>query len=345
MRAITFVEEVILLERTAFPFGLEEFKNTLFELANGGNFESIALEVFRYQFQNNPIYKQWCLALGKGEELVHSLADIPFLPISFFKTHKVYASNETYSMRFLSSGTGTEGRSKHFVRSLDLYHDVSVEAFQFAFGKLEGPILALLPHYLENGDSSLVEMCRHWMDKTQHPASGFYLKDKDRLIDQLQRLEEQKTPAWLIGVSYALLDLAVDFPLRLKYVKVMETGGMKGRGREMIREELHAILKEKLGCNTVYSEYGMTELLSQAYYKEEAGFDCPPWMKIRFRDPRNPLDHTETRKSGVVNIIDLANVYSCSFIATDDLGRKTQHGFEIVGRLDTSDLRGCNLLI
>jgi len=340
------VKEVILLERTAFPFGLEEFKNTLFELAKGGNFEALALNVFRFQYENNAIYMRWCLALGIKKEAVQSLDAIPFLPISFFKTHSVYATPHTKEeTTFLSSGTGSEGRSKHFVHSLKLYHDISVAGYQFAFGKLEGPILALLPHYLENGDSSLVEMCRHWMEKTQHPASGFYLKDTSKLIAQIKRLEEEKTSAWLIGVSYALLDLAHAFPLQLKYVKVMETGGMKGRGREMIREELHAILKERLGCDTVYSEYGMTELLSQAYYKEQAGFDCPPWMKILFRDPRNPLDHTGMRKSGVVNIIDLANVYSCSFIATDDLGRKTESGFEIVGRLDVSDIRGCNLLI
>lgn len=319
----------------------------IFNIASHEEFQQKALEVFTFQYHNNSLYQQFCNLLNIKPAQVKNLQDIPFLPIEFFKSHEVLIGKGTSETIFTSSGTTGQEVSKHFVSDLSLYVESFRRGFQHFYGNVEEyAILALLPSYLERKGSSLVYMVDDLIKSSKNPHSGFYLNETRALKNKIELLEDQKQKSLLIGVSFALLDFVEQFQFRLKHTTVMETGGMKGRRKEMIRTELHEILKEGYGVEKIHSEYGMTELLSQAYSFGNGVFHCPPWMKILIRDPEDALNLLPSGKSGGVNVIDLANIYSCSFIATQDLARNIGAGqTEILGRFDTSDIRGCNLLV
>jgi phenylacetate-coenzyme A ligase PaaK-like adenylate-forming protein len=311
------------------------------------NFAKQALKVFRYQYESIAVYREFCDHLGKNASNVSTIHDIPFLPISFFKDRTVIAQGREPEVVFTSSGTTGSVTSSHAVADVSLYEFSFTQAFSRFYGNPESyVILGLLPSYLERGGSSLVYMVDYLIKLSGHPDSGFYLNNLDELADKLEQLDQAGQNVLLIGVTYALLDLIERKNFNLSNTFVMETGGMKGRRREMIRAELHEQLCKGFGVQSIHSEYGMTELLSQAYSRGEGIFECPPWMDIIIRDPEDPLTLMETGKSGGINVIDLANVHSCSFIATQDLGRKYPDGsFEVLGRFDHSDIRGCNLMV
>ena len=323
----------------------------IFSLHKGdySNFEAVALEVFNLQYKNNKVYKGFADALSIKADEVNTLNKIPFLPISFFKTHKVVTEITKLGnvVCFSSSGTTQTGKSYHYVNDVALYETSFLKCFNLFFGKpSDYCVLALLPSYLERTGSSLVYMAQKLIDESQHPQSGFYLDDYDSLIQTINTLKQENKKTLLLGVSYALLDLSErNISLTDNFI-VMETGGMKGRRKEMLKEELHTILKEKLNVNTIYSEYGMTELLSQGYSLDNGLFQMPPWMRILIRDTNDPFSYVLPNKTGGINVIDLANINSCSFIATQDLGKlHADNSFELMGRFDNSDIRGCNLLI
>jgi phenylacetate-coenzyme A ligase PaaK-like adenylate-forming protein len=277
---------------------------------------------------------------------VKHIEDIPFLPIQFFKTHQVVSTNNPIEKTFTSSGTTGSITSKHLVTDLTLYEGSYLEGFKHFYGNIEDyVVLALLPSYLERDGSSLIYMANDLISKSKQPESGFYLNNLVDLAQTILQLEASGQKTVLMGVSFALLDLIEQFQFNLKHTIVMETGGMKGRRKEIIRQELHHILRTGFGITQIHSEYGMTELLSQAYSKGNGVFDCPPWMKILTRDTEDALTLQKPNKTGGINVIDLANLNSCSFIATQDLGKVDENGqFEIIGRFDNSDIRGCNLM-
>lgn len=318
-------------------------------VANDENFTATALEIFQFQYQNNSVYRAYCDAICTKPENVQSITKIPFLPISFFKTHRITSTEFAPEVVFESSGTTQTINSKHLVKQLDLYQHSFNKTFELFYGSpKEWCILALLPSYLERKNSSLVLMAEELIKASQHSKSGFYLNEFDQLKNVLQELEQAKQKTLLIGVTFALLDFAAVFPMQLQHTTVMETGGMKGRREEMTRQEVHAVLSEAFKTNTIHSEYGMTELLSQAYSKGNGIFNCPPWMKILVREEDDPFEimmAKEKTVTGAINVIDLANIYSCSFIATEDAGRLYMDGsFEVLGRLDNTDIRGCSLM-
>ncbi len=319
----------------------------IFEIGSPSEFNSLALETYNFQFQKNAVYREFCTHLGKIPKQVHTVTDIPFLPIHFFKTKKIYFGEQPPEAVFTSSGTTAMSTSKHYVQNLAIYKDSFRQGIHHFYGNMEEYcILALLPSYLERQGSSLVYMVQDLISQSQHPESGFYLHNVDELAEKLQRLDDLGTKVILLGVSFALIDLATQYSLSLKNTIVMETGGMKGRRKEMIRSELHTILQSGLGVPAIHSEYGMTELLSQAYSKGKGLFKTPPWMRVLVRDTEDPFTLQPPEKSGGINVIDLANVYSCSFIATQDLGKLHREAtFEILGRFDHSDIRGCNLMV
>lgn len=319
----------------------------IFGLKNEDQFKNIALEIFRYQAQHNSVYALYLKYLGTQVSEVKSLEQIPFLPIEFFKTQKVVASQSTPQVIFTSSGTTGDNVSRHYVTELEVYENSFLKGFQHFYGPAKDYcFLALLPSYLERKGSSLIYMMEHMIRESQNPNSGFYLNNHEELINTLNSLQKTNQKIVLLGVSFALLDLVEKYKLDLSNVIVMETGGMKGRREEITREELHATLCNRLGVNKIHSEYGMTELLSQAYSKGDSLFKTPPWMKILIRDTYDPFSYQEQGLSGGVNIIDLANINSCAFIETKDLGRiHPNNTFEIMGRFDHSDIRGCNLLV
>jgi hypothetical protein len=328
-----------------------EWNHKIFNITEAG-FNDLALEVFRFQYINNNVYKAYLDALGVNAPKLSRVEDIPFLPIKFFKTHTVQSSVFEPEIIFESSGTSQTLNSKHSVKDLNLYEESFKKGFEYFYGRINNYcILGLLPAYLERTGSSLVYMVDKMINLSSHPQSGFYLNEYQKLFETLRQLEDKGQETLLIGVSFALLDFFEQYPMKLKNTIVMETGGMKGRRREMIRPELHAALTVGSGVKEIHSEYGMTELLSQAYSKGNGIFNCPPWMKVLVRDEEDPLliktlSATRVPLSGAVNIIDLANVYSCSFIATDDAAKLYADGsFEILGRMDGSDLRGCSLMI
>jgi phenylacetate-coenzyme A ligase PaaK-like adenylate-forming protein len=310
------------------------------------SFTQLALNIFSYQYTNNKIYRQWCDILKIQSAKIKSIESIPFLPISFFKTHKLICENEEYEILFESSGTTQSAKSKHYVKYLNVYIESFTKCFELFYGDIKDwCIIALLPSYLEQGNSSLVKMADVLIQQSKHAQSGFYLNDYKKLHDVLQQLENQQQKTLLIGVTYALLDFSEQFPMQLFYTTIMETGGMKGRRKEITRHEVHDILKKQFNIQQVHSEYGMTELLSQAYSKADGRFYCPPWMKVFIRDEEDPFKINATGK-GALNIIDLANVYSCAFIATDDAGEIFEDGsFTVLGRIDNSDMRGCSLMV
>jgi phenylacetate-coenzyme A ligase PaaK-like adenylate-forming protein len=311
------------------------------------NFETISLEIFKFQAKNNNVYAEFLNHLKVNITAVNKIQEIPFLPIQFFKSHQIIASTQSIQEVFLSSGTTGMQQSKHFVSDISIYKEGFQKGFQHFYGNIEEyTILALLPAYLERNGSSLVYMVNDLIKLSKKAKSGFYLNNLNELAKNLVELDKKGEKVLLIGVSFALLDLVETYQFQLKNTIIMETGGMKGRRKEMIREELHAILREGFGVEKIHSEYGMTELLSQAYSKGNGLFECPPWMKILTRDTEDALTILPEGKSGGINIIDLANVNSCSFIATQDLGKTYSKGtFEVLGRFDNSDIRGCNLLV
>lgn len=320
------------------------FVNNLFD-ENVRGFEAHTMAVFEYQYRHNKVYRSFCDALGwKLNEAIQP-ENLPFLPISFFKSHPVVCSGTEPALYFESSGTGNSIQSKHFVVEPKVYEQSFLQGFRLQYGPpSEWCFLGLLPSYLERTHSSLVYMVNHMMQQSNHPSNGFYLYNTDALYQHLLNLEASGQKTMLFGVTYALLDFAEKYRLQSKHTIVMETGGMKGRRKEMIREEVHEQLQNAFGAASIHSEYGMTELLSQAYSSGDGIFHCPPWMKVLVRDEDAPLSMKKSGR-GAINIIDLANVYSCSFIATDDVGEVFEDGsFKVLGRLDNSDIRGCSLL-
>lgn len=327
--------------------GRHTLQKIIFDIATEADFEAAAMDVFNYQYEHTSAYRRYCDLLGRDPSQVSHLNQIPHLPIELYKSHKILSDAvEKEEVVFTSSGTTGSIPSKHYLADLSLYQKSFTTAFQQYYGAIsDWTILALLPSYLERGGSSLVYMADQLIRASNQPESGFFLSDMDALISVLKRQEAAGKQTLLLGVSYALLDLVEAHQFQLKHTIVMETGGMKGRRKEMVRPELHALLKKGFGVEAIHSEYGMTELCSQAYSKGEGLFSCPPWMRVWTRDPEDPLT-TVSNKSGGINIIDLANIDSCSFIATQDLGKVHGDGhFEILGRFDSSDIRGCNLMV
>ncbi len=323
----------------------QELEEKVFGISNDESFQTIALEVYNFQFHNNILYRRFSLAMGKEPSMVRSTGDIPFLPISFFKTHEVRTTAFETQLIFESSGTTGSVNSKHFIKKPSLYEKSFLRGFENYFGEPGNfCILGLLPSYLERKNSSLVYMVHELIKKSGHKKSGFYLNDHEKLKNVLLSLEQEGQETILFGVSYALLDFADDFPMQLKYTRVVETGGMKGRRKELTKPELYNALKKGLGIDKVYAEYGMTELLSQAY-AENGLYTTPPWMKVFMRDETDPLSYVENGRPGVMNVIDLANLYSCSFIATEDAGKYINGKFEVLGRINNSDIRGCSLMV
>lgn len=316
----------------------------VFAISNEKAFQQIALAVYRFQFSANSVYGDYCRTLGKTPEHVGSVSGIPFLPIQFFKSHAVKSGAFEPATVFQSSGTTGTTSSRHFVKDLGLYEQSFLAGFERFYGKPEAYcVLGLLPSYLEQGASSLVYMVDKLIQKSGHPLSGFYLYDHERLKETLEKLETAEHKTILFGVSYALLDFAERFQLPLRHTILLETGGMKGRKKELLKTELYAELEKAFSLSEVHSEYGMTELLSQAY-AINGRYRCPPWMKVLLRDETDPFSIGHS--SGAINVIDLANLWSCSFIATEDLGRlHTDGSFEVLGRLDNTDIRGCSQLV
>ena len=320
----------------------------IFRINTPRTFRATALEVFNYQSRHTPVYRDYLSALRVDPQKVNEVDQIPFLPIEFFKSHSVMVEWKKADVVFESSGSTGTTPSLHHVADTSLYEKSFTTAFRRFYGKPKKIcILALLPAYMERSGSSLVYMMDRLIKESTHPDSGFYLDNLDELASLLEKRNADGHPTLLVGVSFALLDLAEQYPTVLnENILVMETGGMKGRRKEMVRSELHEQLKTAFGLDTIHSEYGMTELLSQAYSKGEGLFLCPPWMKILIRDPNDPLSLLGTGQSGGINVIDLANMNSCSFLATGDLGKVYEDGsFEVLGRFDHSDIRGCNLLV
>ncbi|MDD7884542.1 acyl transferase [Flavivirga sp. 57AJ16] len=321
--------------------------NSIFNITNQTEFEDLALQIFKFQFENNPVYRSFCDLLYKHPCDVKTINDIPFLPIQFFKSHNVLSSKNPIKTTFLSSGTTGSITSKHHVTDLDIYTQSFTKGFQQFYGPIEDyVILALLPSYLEREGASLIYMVDAMIKQSKYTESGFYLNNYSELKDTLAALDSPGKKILLIGVSFALLDLVERHQFNLSHTIIMETGGMKGRRKELIREALHSRLKAGFGVDAIHSEYGMTELLSQSYSKGHGVFNAPNWMRILTRDIEDPLSILAPGKTGGVNVIDLANINSCSFIATQDLGRVNNNGtFEIIGRFDNSDIRGCNLMV
>lgn len=321
--------------------------NDIFTISNQKQFEKIALKVFRYQYENNVVYREFCEFLNIEKGNIKSISQIPFLPIQFFKSHNILSSANEIQQTFTSSGTTGMSTSKHLVTDLSLYEESYRNAFSEFYGNIEDyAVLALLPSYLEREGSSLIYMINDLIERSNNSNSGFYLKNYDELIVKLANLDASGQNVLLIGVTYALLDLIEKQKFQLKNTIIMETGGMKGQRKEMIREELHAILCNGFGVKSIHSEYGMTELLSQAYSLGNGIFECPNWMSVLIRDTEDALSYVDYGKTGGINVIDLANINSCSFIATQDLGKKyPNNSFEVMGRFDNSDIRGCNLMV
>ena len=322
-------------------------KERIFNIQSSADFTNVALDIFKHQFKNNKVYRSFCDLLYIHPSDVSKVDEIPFLPIQFFKSRKVISSIDEVQETFTSSGTTGQTTSKHYVTEIEVYKESYLKGFAHFYGNIKDyVVLALLPNYLERKGSSLVYMVDDLIRKTNNPESGFFLNNLQELTKKLIELDKKGLKVLLIGVSFALLDLVEMQKFNLKNTLIMETGGMKGRRKEIIRQELHQILQNGFGVDTIHSEYGMTELLSQGYSKGNGVFETPPWMKILTRDTEDALTIQQPEKTGGINVIDLANYNSCSFIATQDLGKVYQNGtFEVIGRFDNSDIRGCNLMV
>jgi phenylacetate-coenzyme A ligase PaaK-like adenylate-forming protein len=324
---------------------IEQVKSKIFNINNDAEFENLALELFHYQMENNPIYAPYAALILRGKH-PENINEIPFLPIEFFQTEQIICQGQAIEEIFLSSGTTGE-QSKHLVSNIELYKSSYQKAFQLFYGDItDYCILALLPSYKEREGSSLIYMVDDLIKKSKHPQSNYYLNNYEELATTLKELEIKKQKTILFGVTYALLDLAAQHPQHLKHTLIMETGGMKGKRKELLKEEIHQLLEEAFLTKNIHSEYGMTELLSQSYSKGGNIFKSPPWMKILVRDVNDPLSIMGDNKKGGINVIDLANIHSCPFVATQDLGCTFEDGtFSVLGRFSNADVRGCNLLI
>lgn len=322
------------------PFEIEKLWNLPAE-----EFLQYASKLAVFQAANNPIYQQWITLSKQSLSTLGTVAAIPFLPISFFKNQDVFIGEKPTTL-FESSGTTQDVVSKHWVADTNIYEDSFLKCFDLFYGNPKDYcIIGLLPSYLERKHSSLVYMVNKLIQVSEHPKSGFYLNEFETLDKVLKELESKQIKTWFIGVSFGLIDFSEAFPQQLNYATVIETGGMKGRKEELTKFELHGLLKKNLGVNTIHSEYGMTELLSQAYSLGEGIFKCPPWMKVLVGEAEDPTA-LKTKGRGVLHIIDLANIYSCAFIATEDMGEIYEDGsFQVLGRADNSDRRGCSLLV
>lgn len=326
---------------------MKELINRIFSIKNEIEFEELALEVFHFQYENNKVYNLWSNLMKVNPREVKSIFQIPFIPISFFKTHDVISFRKEESVHFFkSSGTTGLQTSKHYIYDLEIYERSFIKCFEEFYSKVEDYcFIALLPNYLEQGNSSLVYMIDNLIKKSKYKESGFYQDSLEGVIQKLKELEQKNIKTILFGVTYALLDLIEIEKLSLKNTIVFETGGMKGRRKEIIRNSLHEILCEGFSLKSIASEYGMSELFSQAYSKSDGIFFCPKHMKVIIRDTYDPLSYIGNMKTGGINVIDLANIYSCSFIETEDLGKTfADNSFELLGRIDNTTTRGCNLM-
>jgi hypothetical protein len=325
---------------------INEYKDKVFQIDSENDFESLALELFRYQYEHNSVYKMYVDGIKVDPSTIKNVLEIPFLPIEFFKSHKVICGDEEAETVFYSSGTGDEGRSAHHVIDISIYEKSFREGFKDAYGDINDYcFMALLPSYLENENSSLIYMMNDLIKQTEQNGSGAFDKDPSLLESHLKKVLTVGKRMLVIGVSFALLDFVESADVVMPGAIIMETGGMKGRRKEMVRSELHELLTQGFKVRTISSEYGMTELLSQAYSKANGLFKCPPWMKVFIRDTNDPFSIVGPNVTGGINVIDLANIHSCAFIATQDLGKKNKdESFEVLGRFDNSDIRGCNLM-
>ena len=330
-----------------FAAEMKPGKDKIFIIKTEAQFNAATLDVFRYQAATCEVYRRFIKGLGIDAATIEQIEDIPFLPIEFFKSQQVLSSNGPVQVTFSSSGTTGLTTSRHLVTDVSWYEESFRKGFVLFYGDItQYTILALLPSYLEREGSSLIYMVEDLIKQSSNPDSGFFLYNHDELYHQLKKQQQNNKPTILIGVTYALLDFIDSYQIDFPQLIIMETGGMKGRRKEMIREELHAQLCAGFGVGAIHSEYGMTELLSQAYSNGDGIFNYPPWMRIITRDTNDPLTALTDGKAGGINVIDLANINSCSFIATQDLGRLYADGsFEVLGRFDNADIRGCNLLI
>lgn len=326
---------------------LENLSSKIFTIKNSTDFEAIAIELFAWHYDNNKTYNSFCKTLNISPENTSNIFQIPCLPVNLFRYNKIVPTGYEHQIIFETSGTTKEETGKHYIVNQEIYINSFMNGFSHFYGDIsEYAILALLPGYLERPNSSLVYMVSEWIKRSNNQHSGFYLYEHENLFNTLTLLKEKKQKTILIGVSYALLDFAENFQINFPELIVMETGGMKGKRKEMLRKEVHSILKKSFGVAAIHSEYGMTELLSQAYSKSDGIFFCPPWMKVYMRDLNDPLSQPENKNTGAINIIDLANIYSCPFIATEDVGVLfSNFSFEILGRMDYSAIRGCNTMI
>ena len=324
------------------------FLQRIFKIKNIQEFTESAFDIFKYQAANNIVYSDYLTALEINALFVKSLEEIPFLPVSFFKNHKILTGVDKTETVFESSGTTGTNTSRHYISDLSIYEKSFIEGFRYFYGDPSGYLItALLPSYSERENSSLIYMMNSLIKKSKYSESGFYNNDPQKLIKILKKAKENGIKGILLGVSFALLDLAEKYSPDLSGIIVIETGGMKGRMKEITRQELHAVLRAGFNVEIIHSEYGMTELLSQAWSKGNGLFYCSPWMKVFIRDPQDPLSlFNKPGRTGGINIIDLANVNSCSFLSVNDLGKLHEDGsFEVLGRFDSSDIRGCNLLV
>ncbi|HKK67444.1 MAG TPA: hypothetical protein VJ946_04505 [Bacteroidales bacterium] len=325
---------------------MPDFEQDIFKIRNQDQFDALAVRLFNYQFRHNTVYRQFISSLRMNLSEITKAADIPCMPVEFFKRHEVKTGDFNAEKCFMSSGTGQQQRSVHHVKSLRLYRESLTKTFRYFYGNPEDyAIFALLPSYLERENASLVYMAKTLMDYNPQNHGGFYLNHKSGLQKAIDAALSQGFKPLLIGVSFALLDIADAGDMQLSDTIIMETGGMKGRRREIIRDELHAILQEKIQPKAIHSEYGMTELLSQAYNKGDSIFRTPPWMQVFIRDIHDPREYLVQGQQGLINVIDLSNIHSCAFLETKDLGKRSDSGFNVSGRLDYSDIRGCNLLL
>ncbi|MEA3447914.1 MAG: acyl transferase [Bacteroidota bacterium] len=325
---------------------MDGIENKIFNIRNDHEFTSLALDIFRFQATLNPVYRRFLAHLNTNVSQVSALSEIPCMPVDMFKTHEVKTGIFTPEITFISSGTAGSERSAHHVKSTDLYRESVTKGFELFYGNPSRyAVFALLPSYLERENASLVYMAKTLMEFNPDNCGGFYLKHNDKLNKAIKKAEAKGYQPLLLGVSFALLEMATHINIDLTNTIIIETGGMKGMRKEMIRDELHGYLENKLHPKAIHSEYGMTEMLTQAYKKDNSQFLTPPWLKICIRDMHDPFFYLPAGQKGLINVIDLANVHSCAFLQTSDVGKITPDGFTISGRMDFSDIRGCNLMV
>ncbi len=326
---------------------MTNFEKNIFDIKNSSDFDNLCFEVFRFQAKNCEVYEEYLNLLDVNIKDVVSIEQIPFLPVQLFKSKEIITKGKIPQIIFSSSATTGMISSKHFVANIELYEKSFTESFKLFYGEpSDYAILSLLPSYLEREGSSLVYMAEKLMSISGNPYNGFYLYNYSELFEKLNFLNNSGTKTILLGVSFALLDFVKDYTLEFPKLTIIETGGMKGRGRELSREEIHSSLRKGFGVKNIHSEYGMAELLSQSYSYGEGIFKSPPWKRILIRNLQNPFSYEQNHEKGGINIIDLANLYSCSFIETEDMGiKETEDTFRILGRISNSELRGCNLLL